>query len=448
MKAILMSHENGGSYVMDKEGFFQFVRGYGSLPIGTEIDLVPQAKLLVFSAKAARLSALAACLVVAVALGSFAWLWSAESYSVFVDINPSVELVFNDLNKLKETNPLNEDGADLVAGVKLKGSPEKTVIALIKEAEHRGYLNIQDNEPAVSIMIAERRGKNPGKILAQISAALEKNGMSDFVDIDVCSADFRAWAEDLGVSPNVLKLAEQLFSADQSVPIGELVKMPITDLKAAAGKAGGKSSSDVNSEFDSSGIESNADNSTEVAEDSPSADTAIENGIEIGEGEGVPMAGEGSSGTSLDPSNSETKGGPGDNETSGTVAKDDNTGKNDDSDDAIGKTAGSEDSPSETVINKKIIGKSNGSKAGDNEIGDGDDGDNDDGKNNDDDNDDKNKDGNGKNRPSGGDKKNEHGSSSHGSYISNHGSHGSYTSKHGSHGSSSHGSDHGGGRDP
>ena len=39
MKAIIMSHEHGGSYVMDREGSFRFVKGYTSQLIGTEIEL-------------------------------------------------------------------------------------------------------------------------------------------------------------------------------------------------------------------------------------------------------------------------------------------------------------------------------------------------------------------------------------------------------------------------
>ncbi|MCL1982254.1 MAG: hypothetical protein FWG53_04050, partial [Clostridiales bacterium] len=60
MKAILMSHEHGGSYVMNQDGCFQFVKGYASQPVGTQIDIKPQVQPLVFYAKAAKVAALAA----------------------------------------------------------------------------------------------------------------------------------------------------------------------------------------------------------------------------------------------------------------------------------------------------------------------------------------------------------------------------------------------------
>ena len=39
MKAIVISHENGGSYVMDQKGCFRFVKRHVIMPVGTEIDL-------------------------------------------------------------------------------------------------------------------------------------------------------------------------------------------------------------------------------------------------------------------------------------------------------------------------------------------------------------------------------------------------------------------------
>ena len=37
MKAIVLSHENGGSYCIDSTGSFHFVKGYENVDIGTEI---------------------------------------------------------------------------------------------------------------------------------------------------------------------------------------------------------------------------------------------------------------------------------------------------------------------------------------------------------------------------------------------------------------------------
>ena len=230
MKAIIMSHEHGGSYVMDKEGCFQFVKGFTMQPIGAEIEIKAQITPL-FSY--ARTVALAASLIFAIALGSFAWLWNTENFSAYVDINPSIELVFNNLSRLKEVKPLNEDGAALLQGIKLPRTPGDAVVALIKEAEQQGYLQTQGDLPPVFIMIAARGNKNPEKYLTSICDALEKNELQDLADVDSCNEDYLDRALELGVSPGKLKLAELLNDYDQSLSLSDLLHMSVNDLQAA-----------------------------------------------------------------------------------------------------------------------------------------------------------------------------------------------------------------------
>ena len=42
MKAIIMSHEKGGSYCIDSNGSFHFVKGYTNVAVGTEIIIRPK----------------------------------------------------------------------------------------------------------------------------------------------------------------------------------------------------------------------------------------------------------------------------------------------------------------------------------------------------------------------------------------------------------------------
>jgi len=122
MKAIILSHERGGSYALDRNGCYQFVKGHTARPVGEEIELALRPQI-----QYAKIASIAAGFIMVVLLGSFSWLWNAESYSVYVDVNPSVELVFNNLNQLKAAKPLNEDGAKLLADLKLKGNPGDVV---------------------------------------------------------------------------------------------------------------------------------------------------------------------------------------------------------------------------------------------------------------------------------------------------------------------------------
>lgn len=42
MKAVIISHQDGGSYVLEKTGAFRFVRGQDAQPVGAEVELEPQ----------------------------------------------------------------------------------------------------------------------------------------------------------------------------------------------------------------------------------------------------------------------------------------------------------------------------------------------------------------------------------------------------------------------
>ncbi|MCL2150918.1 MAG: hypothetical protein FWH50_01675, partial [Coriobacteriia bacterium] len=123
MKAIIISHEDDGSYVMDREGSFRFVKGYSSRPVGMEIEIAAKAPT-----SRMRLTAIAASFFLVLALTGFAWTWNTQKYSVYMDINPSLELVFNGFDRLIAVNALNEDGETLLRDLNLRGMPGDAVL--------------------------------------------------------------------------------------------------------------------------------------------------------------------------------------------------------------------------------------------------------------------------------------------------------------------------------
>jgi len=80
MKAIIFSHDHdrGGSYVMDPEGCFHFVKGFSSHPIGTEIEIkTRQTELNQKILKNFRkIASVAACFLVVLSLGYFTLMWN------------------------------------------------------------------------------------------------------------------------------------------------------------------------------------------------------------------------------------------------------------------------------------------------------------------------------------------------------------------------------------
>lgn len=191
-KAIILSHDRGGVYVMDKDGSFRFVRGYSSRPVGAEIE-IREVSFVSFG----RTTAVAAGFALITFFSCFAWLWSSVNLYVFVDVNPGVELQFNRLNRLRFAFPLNEDGATLLDTTHFSGRVEDVTVLLLETAEQRGFL---DAESGVNIEIFTTGGKSPDAVVYSIKTALAESGIP--VNPVVSAGDesdwdsgFQRWAE-------------------------------------------------------------------------------------------------------------------------------------------------------------------------------------------------------------------------------------------------------------
>ena len=66
MKAIILSHENGGSYCIDSTGSFHFVKGYENMEIGTEICIKVKKPVLI-----RRFLIACFCIIIAFAIVGF-----------------------------------------------------------------------------------------------------------------------------------------------------------------------------------------------------------------------------------------------------------------------------------------------------------------------------------------------------------------------------------------
>jgi len=211
-KALILSHDHsrGGVCVLDKDGSFRFVRGYSSRPVGAEIDIeVSKVSFVNFR----RVVAAAASFALILSLSCFAWLWNPVSFYVYMDVNPSVELQLNRLNRLRTAVPLNEGGAALLSSLRTGGNMETIAVSLIEAAERKGYLNTGDGAPALFISIIPAGGGSPDAAISVVNAVLEERGILDYSVVKTGDMDLRDRALELGVSPGRLMLAETLISA-------------------------------------------------------------------------------------------------------------------------------------------------------------------------------------------------------------------------------------------
>ena len=105
MKAIIMSHENGGSYCIDSTGSFHFVKGYENEEIGTEITIQTKKPVRVRRLLAICVAAIVVVVIVGftclkitgkVNLGAYGYVGSEAVY-VRLCVNDSVRYCLSDL---------------------------------------------------------------------------------------------------------------------------------------------------------------------------------------------------------------------------------------------------------------------------------------------------------------------------------------------------------------
>ena len=226
MKAIVFGHERGGTYVMDREGTFRFIHGYTSQPIGSEIKIKDKPPI-----NLARIASIAACLILVISFSLIALMWNLTSHYVYVDINPSIELQFNRFDRLRTANPLDENGAMLLDGLRLRGSADDIVVALINEAKEKNFIDTIDGEQVVLVTVVSISGRSTEAQETAISLALENQGMLRFTIVESCDMENRDKAERLGVSPGRLRLAEEAMrTSDGQTTLDELLRKRVGDL--------------------------------------------------------------------------------------------------------------------------------------------------------------------------------------------------------------------------
>jgi hypothetical protein len=227
MKAIIISHENGGTYVMDKDGSFKFVKGHTDKPVGTEIVIIEKKPINYL-----RVTALAACFALVILAGSFAWIWNAESHSIYIDVNPSVELVFNRFDRLIGTRSLNEGGERLLANLNLRGTPGNAAIDFIYEAV-RHWSFAEADIPSVLISFSDSGSLEPGSHRYTIAESIAERGLQDLTIVKLYGGEHRSAAKELGVTPGRLKLAEQYYALNDGTSFDDVLSKPLMELFGA-----------------------------------------------------------------------------------------------------------------------------------------------------------------------------------------------------------------------
>lgn len=138
---------------------------------------------------------------------------------VDVDINPSVELGLNRLNRVIDTKGINEDGVAVLEQVSLLGNkPEKAVKSIVETAARLGYMK-PDQENVVALTVIADKPKQEQKLATRIRTGADQALESEGVDAEVIEQAVKPehveaakalQAEGIPVSPGKLNLIGKL----------------------------------------------------------------------------------------------------------------------------------------------------------------------------------------------------------------------------------------------
>nr|WP_289766030.1 hypothetical protein [uncultured Acetatifactor sp.] len=136
---------------------------------------------------AARLAFVTACAMLAVFLGigSYAVLWMPVAY-VSIDVNPSLELELNRLDRVIDVRAYNADGEEIAGNISVKGLHYEDAIERIVSSEKmRPYLT---EDAALTFTVATASALKEERMLAEIarsSGCLEHGGSSVGADMSL-----------------------------------------------------------------------------------------------------------------------------------------------------------------------------------------------------------------------------------------------------------------------
>lgn len=164
MKAVVVQKEKNKIYVMTEKGEFKCLKNLQNVDMGETIELNENFLALRHTAKILIAASLLLALIFTII--NFK---SPEVYAyVYIDINPSIEVLIDKNAKIISANPLNEDGKKILKNLSYKGLDITTFInQTVKESQKLGFLKEED-----TIVITTVNIKNSHVINEDIQKAI------------------------------------------------------------------------------------------------------------------------------------------------------------------------------------------------------------------------------------------------------------------------------------
>jgi hypothetical protein len=154
MRGVVLQVENEYTWFLDETGCFRKMKSRPEHAVGAEIDVSPEPvpparkserKLAQAHGRPVlrrrrrlrfrHVTSVAALILLLIGCTIFTNVWDSASYSLYLDINPSVRLEANSLDQIISYTPLNADGEALLESSRPRGSVVAGVATMISEAQ-------------------------------------------------------------------------------------------------------------------------------------------------------------------------------------------------------------------------------------------------------------------------------------------------------------------------
>ena len=196
-----------------------------------------QIKRRMFTMKKLLVASLAIVFMSAAFIGGNAFLNTPVAY-ISLDINPSIELGVNALNKVVTAEGVNDDGEAMLADIDvINNNLSEALGKLIDTAAEKDFIK-EDGTTVVSIT-AESNNDSKAENLTDIgeqavNTAMGKSKFNAIVYKDCSDLALRTEAKDLGISPGKYKLIKNVQALDPTITIDELKDAKVSDIMLRA----------------------------------------------------------------------------------------------------------------------------------------------------------------------------------------------------------------------
>lgn len=274
MKGIVIEKGSDYSVLLLSDGTFRNIRSCKSCEVGDVIYTTGSFANESLASLRKVISMISAAFFI-LFLGTAAYLWATPVQYINIDINPSVELMINRLDRIIKVNSLNDDGKKLVEKISVNARHyEAGVIEVINAARNLGYLE-DENDILISISSSDM------KLIEKTQEKIKEKVDDKIAILTFDTETYRASVEK-GLSPGKSDIINKVIETDTSLSREELAAVQVKDLMAKINDI--RSTEEYENEQGSTGIMSiessyNEDPGTDVEEQAVIGNNAGNAGI-------------------------------------------------------------------------------------------------------------------------------------------------------------------------